>query len=250
MSVLFAAMYSYVGPKALAAMTREWGVEMVAEPGPEVDPGLLQFLRLAPDTDLSTGPAGANRPNAEFHHRRGISSRTVYDDAFGDLQGPAPTLMDPRAGVSVEAASATFVRALVGAIYMYGGKSAAQSFFHSHFLTRQLDLSSLFNFHQPTRDLSRLCAREGFEPPVARIISETGRHSRHPVFVVGVYSGADKLGEGSGGNLDEARVRAAASALKGWYLYSPLDAKVPSSAEDEQGSEFKPLLVDMGEVVV
>ena len=73
--------------------------------------------------------------------------------------------------------------------------------------------------------------------------------SRHPVFVVGVFSGKDKLGEGMGGSLDEARIRAAISALKGWYLYSPLDVRVPSEMEGEVGKPWTPLLVDGGEIV-
>jgi hypothetical protein len=35
--------YAYVGPKTLAAMAREWGVDLAALPGGEVDPGLLQI---------------------------------------------------------------------------------------------------------------------------------------------------------------------------------------------------------------
>ena len=108
----------------------------------------------------------------------------------------------------------------------------------------------MFSFSQPARDLSRLCAREGFERPVAKIISETGRRSRHPVFLVGIYSGADKLGEGAGASLAEARTRAAVAALKGWYLYSPLNVRVPSSMEEKGAAPWKPLYVDLGEVIV
>ena len=44
--VVFAAMSAYVGPKTLSAISREWGVEVAAEPGGEVDPGLLQCRRV------------------------------------------------------------------------------------------------------------------------------------------------------------------------------------------------------------
>lgn len=71
------------------------------------------------------------------------------------------------------------------------------------------------------------------------------------MFVVAVYSGGDKLGEGAGASLDEARVRAAAAALKAWYLYRPLDVVVPSAVEGGVGGvEWKPNVVDVGEVVV
>lgn len=246
MSVIFAAMYSFVGPKTLAAISREWGVELVAEPGPEVDPGLLQFKRLPPGTNPNPeNNISANRAD-QPHWRRGISSRMVYDDAFGDIKTKVPEELE--GAVSAEAAAATFVRAVVGALTLHAGRSTARRFIKAHILSRHLQLDTLFDFHQPNRDISRLCAREGFDSPVARIISETGRLSRHPVFIVGVYSGRDCLGEGSGASLDEARIRASAAALKAWYLYSPIGPQVPSETE-EGVSEFKPVMVDMGEVV-
>jgi hypothetical protein len=70
------------------------------------------------------------------------------------------------------------------------------------------------------------------------------------VFVVGVYSGNDKLGEGAGSSLDEARTRAAVAALKGWYLYSPVDFRVPSETEEEGAEPWSPVLVDSGDIVV
>jgi dsRNA-specific ribonuclease len=262
LTVIFAAMYAYVGPKTLAAMTREWGVDFAAVPGGEVDPGLLQFKRLPPGTDPKAEPlTGTTRSNNQLKlWRKSITSSVVYDDEFGDPTGKAvypakfstSTLPNPQGtnGVTPEQASATFVRALMGAIYLHAGRPAAKRFFKEHFLSRHLNISELFNFSQPTRDLSRLCARESFERPVAKIISETGRLSRHPVFVVGIYSGSDKLGEGSGGSLEEARFRAAVAALKGWYLYSPLDVRVPSSMEGADAKPWKPVYVDLGEVIV
>ncbi|KAL5361776.1 ribonuclease III domain-containing protein [Aspergillus floccosus] len=248
LTVVFAAMYAYVGPKTLAAMAREWGVEMAAVPGGEVDPGLLQFQRIAPGTDLNSEPvSNPTRPNDDRKSWRvSMTSRVVYDNEFGEpSQSRAPTQ-----GVTAEQASATFVRAVMGSIYLHAGRPAAKRFFEQHFLSRHLNISELFNFSQPARDLSRLCARENFEPPVAKIISETGRKSRHPVFVVGIYSGQDKLGEGAGASLLEARSRAAVAALKGWYLYSPLNVRVPSSMEEDGAAAWKPVHVDLGEVVV
>ncbi|KAL9137325.1 MAG: hypothetical protein Q9175_001479 [Cornicularia normoerica] len=274
--VTFAAMYAYCGPKTLAAMTREWGVEVAASPGGEVDPGFLQCFRQEAGNASVNGTGiqfkdrpkvaqdFSTRPNPEQQirgWRRGASSKTVYDDYFGDeikrnatdyAERPELRAEEPQrkaeGGVTLEQASTGFVRALMGAVYLHAGKKAAYNFFKAHILSRHLDVSKLFEFRKPTMDLSRLCAREGFESPVARILGETGRESRHPVFVVGVFAGKDKLGEGSGSSLDEARVRAAVGALKGWYLYSPLEVRVPSEAT--VGKPWKPLLVDGGEVVV
>jgi dsRNA-specific ribonuclease len=263
MSVLFAALYAYIGPKALVSVSKEWGVQYAAEPGGEVDPGYLQFKLLPPNTvldDPSSG-VGSGRRNQQKGWRRGLSSRTVYDDQFGDMRtdlGAPGSTIDAKSGnelkgITLEKASSTFVRAVLGALYLHAGRPAAKFFFKDHFLSRHLPVASLFDFQQPTRDLSRLCAREGFESPIARLLSETGRKSRHPVFVVGVYSGKNKLGEGAGACLDEARTRAAVVALKSWYLYSPLEVRVPSETEDEvDGARrpWEPVYVDTGEVVV
>ena len=265
--VMFAAMHAYVGPKALAAITREWGVEIAAAHGGEVDPGYLQCRRQVAGNvsvqgtgtqfkELPQVAEESSKPSRGW--QRGASSRTIYGDALGDENKHTETdhaerpelWLEGKAnrGVTVEDASAGFVRALMGAVYLHAGKKAAYNFFKAHILSRHLDVSKLFEFRQPTRDLSKLCAREGFETPTARLISETGRKSRTPVFVVGVFAGRDKLGEGPGGSLDEARIRAAVGALKGWYLYSPLHVRVPSQAEG--GKEWEPVLIDGGEVIV
>lgn len=266
MTVLFAAMWAYTGPKTLATICRELGVDAAAEPGGEVDPGYLQLKRLPAGNAPIVEGSGIVRKEVEAGKKelkpwnRGLSSQSIRDDYFGEERrteadvAERPELREREGAkdkrVTLERASVNFVKAVVGAVYLHGGRKAAKRFFKEHILSRQLDVGKLFEFRQPTRDLSRLCAREGFESPVARILSETGRASRHPVFVVGVFSGKDKLGEGAGGSLDEARIRAAIAALKGWYLYSPMNVMVPSDAEGEDGKLWQPVLVDGGEVVV
>jgi dsRNA-specific ribonuclease len=266
MQVLFAAQHAYSGPPTLSAMREEWGVESVAAPGIEVDPGLLQFVRQKPGNAMADGtllrlkdmPSADNksasaRPNSQWNYRRGTSSRIVYDNNFGDLQdgldnSASVSSQGPDSGVTTEEASASFINAVFGALYLHAGAQATQAFHHAHILSRHIPLHTLFSFTHPTRDLSRLCAREGFEPPVARLLSETGRHSRSPVFVVGVYSGSDKLGEAAGSSLDEARVRATAAALRSWYLYSPPRENIvlPSQSATTQ---WKPQMIDFGEIV-
>ena len=291
MPIVFAAQHAYVGAATLGAMRAEWGVETVAAPGPEVDPGLLQLTRAQPGNAMAEDemtrvkdlPAaqklGSSRRNDQSNYRRGISSRIVYDDQFGDLHTfhPPDTPPFPGAPISspttptsdatskpelpltpsttattVESASANFIRALTGSLYLHAGTAAAKAFHTSHILSRHLPLHTLFHFAHPTRDLSRLCAREGFEPPVARLVSETGRLSRAPVFVVGVFSGEEKLGEAAGASLNEGRVKAAAAALRAWYLYSPAGegVVVPSAVEGVGvGGRWRSLMVDPGEIV-
>jgi dsRNA-specific ribonuclease len=247
MAVLFSAMNAYIGGPTLRKIAQEWGVEVAAAPGAEVDPGLLQYSPLRPGASPALG--ASTRPDPYAFYRRGLSSRIVYDDEFGDLvkktqdEDPAPQ----------EHAYASFVRALVGSIYLHAGRKTATDFIRSHILSRHLEISKLFEFKQATRDLSRLCARENFEYPVARLLSETGRKSRSPVYVVGIFSGTEKLGEAAGSSLNEARTRAAIAALKAWYLYSPSaghPTRVPSDVENSQGKgEWEPVHIDLGEVV-
>jgi dsRNA-specific ribonuclease len=251
LAVVFAAMYAYVGPRALAAITREWGVQAAAAPGGEVDPGLLQLKWAPPEPRPELpNPQLVSRAPDETGFRRSISSRSVHDDQFGEIQPRRPP-QDPEKEkeTTLEKASSNFVQAIMGAVYLHAGRAAAKKFYREHFMSRQLNMANLFQFKQPTRDLSRLCAREGFQSPVARMLSETGRKSRHPVFVVGVFSGNDKLGEGAGSSLDEARIRASVAALKGWYLYSPLEFRVPSETEEPGHRPWNPVLVDTGDVV-
>ena len=308
MPIVFAAQQAYVGAATLASMRTEWGVETVAAPGPEVDAGLLQLKRMSAGNAMAEGEmrrvkdlpvaqrVGSSRRNDGQNYRRGMSSRIVYDDQFGDLYTVNPsdspttartmsaaqaasfedtnttspdtspaqiaTLNDPTSPsqtnpVTVEDASARFIRAVAGALYLHAGTQAAKTFHADHVLSRHLPLHTLFHFAHPTRDLSKLCLREGLEPPVARLISETGRLSRTPVFVVGVFSGDDKLGEAAGSSLNEGRVRAAAAALRSWYLYSPSEAEIVLPSEvvgaNEKGTKgykkWRAQMVDPGEIV-
>lgn len=249
MSIMYAAMAAYAGPKPLHQIARQWGVESAAAPGGEVDAGLLQFSTQR--HGVSNKGWGYERTEAahleKFKWRRGISSRVVLDDDFGEMVPSSPEKgakaasppqddnapLKPYGSLTTrqiaENAHAQFVRATVGAVYAHCGRESVKSFVRSHVLSRQLDLASLFSFKLPTRELAQLCAREEFKPPVARLLSETGRRSRTPVFVVGVYSGRDKLGEGVGPNLDAARWKAAMNSLMAWYLYSPgKKVRVPS----------------------
>jgi dsRNA-specific ribonuclease len=249
MAILYEALRAYSGRESLQQVARRWGVDSAAAPGEEVDPGLLQWK---PDTTTPEGSRWAySRSEGErtLGHRRGISSRVVLDDAFGDMLEDATTDELGLAKMQNEAFS-SFVQAVVGAIYTHSGREAAKSFVKSHILSRQIDVSKMFQFHLPTRELAMLCAREGFEAPVARLESETGRRSRTPVFVVGIYSGKEKLGEGAGASLDAARITASMNALKAWYMYSPGNkVRVPSDMMEEGAKPWTAPYVDIGEVI-
>ncbi|KAK8028542.1 54S ribosomal protein L3 [Apiospora marii] len=262
MSILFTAMKGYAGNPALHQVARAWGVESAAAPGEEVDPGLLQYDPMKPTVVMNKwGYVRAETIESEkFKSGKGLSGRVMYSsNPFGESSAakalPNFEVDDGRNSKTMllqnapANAHANFVRAVIGAVYMHCGRDAAKNFIKSHFLSRTLDLSNLFEFKLPTRELARLCARENFEPAVARLESETGRLSRTPVFVVGIYSGRDKLGEAAGPDLDSARVAAAINALKAWYLYSPGQVSVPSDTFAEDAAPWKPAYVDIGEII-
>ena len=245
MDVVFAVVEAYIGPKALATIAKEWGIEAAKEPGGEVDSGLLQFKRIR----AGDGLPEALKRQAPWKWNVTTTHKIMKTDEFGSNNAaPSPHALQ-QTPVPTEEAAQSFVRALIGALHVHLGSPLVKRFFRDHFLSRHLDISTLFDFRTPTLDLSKLCAREGFESPVARLVSETGRLSRHPVFVVGVFSGKDMLGEGAGRSLDEARTRAATAALKAWYLYKPIEVTVPSSMEGElDTSKWRPNMIDCGEV--
>ncbi|TGJ83759.1 hypothetical protein E0Z10_g5005 [Xylaria hypoxylon] len=260
MGILFAAMKGYAGEPALDRIARAWGVEAAAAPGEEVDPGYLQFSPDKPTVMMHKwGYARAEAKElTKYKWRRGMSSRVVFDDPFGktipeqteELEvSDARNIREMIVPDTEKNAHANLVRAVIGAIYLHCGSETAKTFIKSYVLSRELDLSNLFNFKLPQRELTRLCARENFEPPVARLLSETGRLSRTPVFVVGIYSGHDMLGEAAGASLDAAKISACINALKAWYLYSPGDVGLPSDTLAEDATPWRPVYVDIGEII-
>jgi large subunit ribosomal protein L44 len=66
-----------------------------------------------------------------------------------------------------------------------------------------------------------------------------------------VYSGREKLGEGQGASLKEAKTRANINALRAWYLYeqSGWEFAVPSRTEDAEKS-YVVGYVDPGSIVL
>ncbi|ATY60035.1 60S ribosomal protein L3 [Cordyceps militaris CM01] len=248
-SILYEALRAFAGRESLEQVARRWGVDAAAAPGEEVDPGLLQWKAdpiVAPNSRWAYVRAEAERGQ---YYRRGMSSRVVLDDAFGDTYQAAGE-SEPGLAKMQAAAYTSFVEAVVGAIYAHSGADTAKLFVKSHILSRDIDLSRMFQFQLPTRELAMLCAREGFEPPRARLESETGRRSRTPVFIVGIYSGQEKLGEGAGASLDVARRVASMNALKAWYMYSPGNkVRVPSDMTLPDAKPWKAPHIDIGEII-
>ncbi|KAG5992580.1 hypothetical protein E4U52_002690 [Claviceps spartinae] len=250
-AIVYEALRAYAGQESLYMIARRWGVEAAAAPGEEVDPGLLQWKADGENMTVSKR-WGYVRTEVQRNaiYRRGLSSRVVLDDAFGDqIANSDQNAANSFAALQINAYS-SFTQAVVGSVYAHCGRQTAKSFVTSHILSRQFDPSTLFDFQLPTRELAMLCAREGFEAPIARLESETGRLSRTPVFVVGVYAGRDKLGEGAGPSLDIGRRKACMNALKAWYLYSPGNkVRVPSDMMEQDAKPWTAPYIDIGEII-
>ncbi|KAG8748150.1 hypothetical protein FRC10_008883 [Ceratobasidium sp. 414] len=162
-----------------------------------------------------------------------------------------------RQGVMHDDAIASVARALTGLIYHAAGSmDDARTFVHAHFLSREFDLRSLLKFSDPKLALIHAVRKYRREPPISRLLAESGRASNSPTFVVGVFSGEDKLGEGFGSSLRMAEHRAAQDAMHRLYLtrQPSSDFKLPTAAfppasdpsaaealtrEDETESPFK-----------
>ncbi|KAH6916180.1 60S ribosomal protein L3 [Coprinopsis sp. MPI-PUGE-AT-0042] len=115
-------------------------------------------------------------------------------------------------------ALASIPRAITALIYKKHSLPSARQFVHSYFLSRQVDIRSMLKFLDPKKALKELVAKYNREPPKSRLLKETGRFSNTPVFVVGIYSGAEQIGEGFGSSLKMAEFRAAEDALHRVFL--------------------------------
>lgn len=150
------------------------------------------------------------------------------------------------------------MNALVGAIYQEQGQDAAKKFIHDFVLSRDFDVRPGIKVQEPKRHLSILMKQLNKQPAVSRLLSETGRHSSAPVFVVGVFSGENKLGEGFGSSLKMAEFRVSATesndeafnwlflqacqdALTSYYGQEYKDFTLPSDAENVDKYVANPL---------
>ncbi|EGN96600.1 hypothetical protein SERLA73DRAFT_93122 [Serpula lacrymans var. lacrymans S7.3] len=115
-------------------------------------------------------------------------------------------------------ALASIPRALTAMVYQERSLSSARKFAQSFFLSRDVDLRSMIKFRDPKRALTETVVKFNRDRPKSRLLKETGRYSNSPIFVVGIYSGADKLGEGFGSSLKMAEYRAAEDSLHRLYL--------------------------------
>ncbi|KAI8905681.1 ribonuclease III domain-containing protein [Powellomyces hirtus] len=130
-----------------------------------------------------------------------------------------------------KAVGASVLRSLLGALYVDQGAAATRRFIHAHFLSRTIDdLSAHLSLTNPMPTLVRLTQRLDKIRPVSRLLQETGRLSSEPVFLVGIYSGLEKIGEGAGSSKSAAEHSAAVNALCKYYFREVKDFALPSDS--------------------
>ena len=192
--VLNEAIASYISQESLANIARSWGVEK------EESAIVERYLRNEP-ISLTLGKL------------------RYFNNTLKKLDGIER--LTKNGEFSEDAALSLALRSIIGVLYTINPE-LSERFIDKHILSRKLDVSKLFMFEQPTRELAKLCEREGLQRPISKLTAESGRLSKAPVFIIGVFSGDEKLGEGFGSSLKEAKARAATDALLKWYWYEPV----------------------------
>lgn len=238
MAVHNAAVDAYMGPETLAEIGKAWGIEVdttsklqkhLAQEPDTLQYGKLRFL--SDDAKEQVQESGVHELSEEELRTVDISTNSYLSreqDAY-----------------------ASAVRAVVGGLYTHVGEEGTKLFIEAHILSRKVPLTEMFQFSKPTRELARLCDKLELEDPLeVRLIAETGRLSAHAIYVAGAFSGGNKLGEGVGSSLSEAKTRAVVNALMSYYLYTPISeegtaVKVPS----EDNYKFEGI-IGLGDVAI
>jgi dsRNA-specific ribonuclease len=103
------------------------------------------------------------------------------------------------------------VAAILGALYQSQGPAQTRQFVMKHVLSRAVDLEELnsvyLKMRQPRKLLAHIADKLKQPRPVARLLKETGRQSSAPIFIVGMYCGEHKIGEGHGSSMKMAEYR-------------------------------------------
>lgn len=94
------------------------------------------------------------------------------------------------------------------------------------FSIEDLPIQNVFYLQNSIETLTNICKIENLSKPIFKLLTETGRYSSDAMFIVGVYTKlGEKLGEGYGKSLIDAKKRAALDASIKYLAYSPVLAK-------------------------
>ncbi|WVR05867.1 hypothetical protein IAU60_002893 [Kwoniella sp. DSM 27419] len=242
-TALQSAITAYVGPSSCLSVARELGVSVQGGG----NTGLAGHGAGAKSAGLPVRWSRTAVMEKNWEERRGLNVDTAFpekvpvgrrfekfvkkaspNEAQHDGQ-PQGSYRREKRRENFEDIVASTVRAFVGLIYQEQGIHAARAFVHAHFLSRALDLSTLFNFKNPLHVLTSVVASHltSAGVPVSanqgviekRLLASTGVASQSPLFLVGLFlpSGI-KLAEGHGSSKAMAEHRAAVNALLSLFL--------------------------------
>lgn len=233
MTIHNAAVDSYMGVNTLYEIGKAWGIETDTSSSLEKhlaqESHLLQYGKLRYLTEDAKAEANDLEPGVSR-----LSTHEITTNTSTEAQ-----------------AYASAVRSIIGGLYTHCGEDVAKTFINYHILSRKLPLESMFQFSRPTRELVRVCDKLGMNLAIdIRLMAETGRLSAHAVYVAGAFCGNEKLGEGVGLSLNEAKTRAVVNALMSYYLYSPINENGdPVKLPSDEGYEFEGI-VGTGDVAI
>lgn len=110
---------------------------------------------------------------------------------------------------------ANVVEALIGALYLDQGYEAARAFIDTHIVSRLETILKEGSWIDPKSRFQELAQEHEGVTPAYRVIEESGP-DHDKLFVVGVYVGKKRCGQGQGSSKQAAQQAAAANALKSY----------------------------------
>ncbi|KAG0150643.1 hypothetical protein CROQUDRAFT_713353 [Cronartium quercuum f. sp. fusiforme G11] len=248
-----AALTMFVGPRTCADISRLWGVSsgiglsnLTIEQKPKINSTNKKFAGGLFDLDgklKNKKQSGQNKFEEKSEpgllRWRRLNEQESSSLAFNQ-------------GILYEDAMASVSRALVGLVYNHSGIGPTREFVRTNWFSRKAQVGDLLKFTNPFLVLKYTLAKYNREPPVARLLRESGRASATAMFVVGSYSGPMKLGEAYGTSMKMAEYRAHEDALRRIYLSSssPTDTHLPSDTLIEPAGFIYSAPIELGDLEV
>lgn len=137
-----------------------------------------------------------------------IAKRLGLEDFLLMSRGEAKDL-----GRARQVIMANVIEAVIGAVYLDQGYEAAKEFITREVLVELPGIINQGSYMDPKSKLQEIVQEKKGVTPSYNVLSESGP-DHNKVFLVGVFLGEEKVGEGEGPSKQEAEVSAAENALK------------------------------------
>ena len=163
--------------------------------------------------------ANYKEPEGILTNWRSALVRTESISAAADREGFEPLLRLSRGEKRASSARAreqilaNVYEAVIGALYLEKGFDAAKQFIDRTLLPMLPQILETGAWLDPKSRLQEMVQSQEGSTPIYRVMSEEGP-DHDKIFVVGVFVGSEKKGEGTGPSKQAAQVAAAGAALK------------------------------------